>query len=85
MNYDEENFKDRLKDTTQPLPILPRLGDVISDTDKGKRSLRATKFASGKPAFKKACFIRRILAASNATKTIDNEMINLTKVHYLLF
>ena len=30
--------------------ILPRLADVISDTDKGKRSLRARKFASGKPA-----------------------------------
>jgi hypothetical protein len=28
---------------------LPRLADVISDTDKGKRSLRARKFASGKP------------------------------------
>ena len=27
--------------------ILPRLADVISDTDKGKRSLRARKFASG--------------------------------------
>jgi hypothetical protein len=30
--------------------ILRRLADVISDTDKGKRSLRARKFASGKPA-----------------------------------
>jgi hypothetical protein len=30
--------------------ILPRLADVISDTDKGKRSLRARKFASGKQA-----------------------------------
>jgi hypothetical protein len=29
---------------------LPRLANVISDTDKGKRSLRAKKFASGKPA-----------------------------------
>jgi hypothetical protein len=28
---------------------LPHLADVISDTDKGKRSLRARKFASGKP------------------------------------
>jgi hypothetical protein len=28
--------------------ILPRLTDVISDTDKGKRSLRSRKFASGK-------------------------------------
>ena len=33
----------------------------------------------------KACFIRRILVASNAIKTIDNEMINLIKLHYLLF
>ena len=31
--------------------ILPRLADVISDTDKGKRSLRAKKFSSGKPAY----------------------------------
>ena len=30
--------------------ILPRLADVISDSDKGKRSLRAKKFASEKPA-----------------------------------
>jgi hypothetical protein len=30
--------------------ILPRVADVISDTDKGKRSLRARKFASGKTA-----------------------------------
>jgi hypothetical protein len=30
--------------------IFPRLADVISDTDKGKRSLRAKEFASGKPA-----------------------------------
>ena len=29
--------------------ILIRLADVISDTDKGKRSFRARKFASGKP------------------------------------
>jgi hypothetical protein len=31
--------------------ILPRLAyvGIISDTDKGKRSLRARKFASGKP------------------------------------
>jgi hypothetical protein len=34
----------------------------------------------------KTRFIRRILVASNAIKTIDNEMINLTiKLHYLLF
>jgi hypothetical protein len=33
----------------------------------------------------KACFIRRILVASNASKTIDNEMINPIKLHYLLF
>jgi hypothetical protein len=33
----------------------------------------------------KACFMRRILVASNAIKTIDNEMINLIKLHYLLF
>jgi hypothetical protein len=33
----------------------------------------------------KACFIRRIVVASNAIKTIDNEMINLIKLHYLLF
>ena len=32
-----------------------------------------------------ACFTRRILVASNAIKTIDNEMINLIKLHYLLF
>ena len=30
--------------------ILPRLADVINDTDKGRRSLSARKFASGKPA-----------------------------------
>jgi hypothetical protein len=30
-------------------------------------------------------FIRRILVALNAIKTIDNEMINLIKLHYLLF
>ena len=29
--------------------------------------------------------MRRILVASNAMKTIDNEMINLIKLHYLLF
>jgi hypothetical protein len=29
--------------------------------------------------------IHRILVASNAIKTIDNEMINLIKLHYLLF
>jgi hypothetical protein len=29
--------------------------------------------------------MRRILVASNAIKTIDNEMINLIKLHYLLF
>jgi hypothetical protein len=33
----------------------------------------------------KACFICRILVASNAIKTIDNEMINLVNLHYLLF
>jgi hypothetical protein len=33
----------------------------------------------------KACFIRRILVAWNTIKTIDNEMINLIKLHYLLF
>ena len=33
----------------------------------------------------KACFIRGILVASNAIKAIDNEMINLIKLHYLLF
>jgi hypothetical protein len=44
--------------------ILPRLADVISDTDKGKRSLRARKFASGKPAlhrlvrFGRRCHVR---------------------------
>jgi hypothetical protein len=32
----------------------------------------------------KACFIRRILVVSNAIQTIDNEMINLIKLHYLL-
>jgi hypothetical protein len=32
-----------------------------------------------------ACFIHRILVASNAIKRIDNEMINLIKLHYLLF
>jgi hypothetical protein len=32
----------------------------------------------------KACFIRRILVASNAIKTIDSEMIKLIKLHYLL-
>jgi hypothetical protein len=32
----------------------------------------------------KACFIPRILAVSNAIKKID-EMINLIKLHYLLF
>jgi hypothetical protein len=30
-----------------------------------------------------ACFIRRILVALNAIKTIDNEMINLTKLRSL--
>ena len=30
--------------------IVPHFADVISDTDTGKRSLRARKFASGKPA-----------------------------------
>jgi hypothetical protein len=30
-------------------------------------------------------FIRRILVASNAIKTIDNEIINLTRLHYLMF
>jgi hypothetical protein len=30
--------------------ILPRLADVISHAEKGKRSIRAKKFASGKPA-----------------------------------
>jgi hypothetical protein len=33
----------------------------------------------------KARLIRRILVASNAIKTIDNEMMNLIKLHYLLF
>jgi hypothetical protein len=33
----------------------------------------------------KARFIRRILVASNAIKTIDNVMINVIKLHYLLF
>ena len=33
----------------------------------------------------KARFIHRILVASNAIKTIDNEMINLIKLYYLLF
>ena len=33
----------------------------------------------------KARFVRRILVASNAIKTRDNEMINLIKHHYLLF
>jgi hypothetical protein len=32
-----------------------------------------------------ACFIRRILVASNAIKTINNEMINLIKLHYLFY
>ena len=32
----------------------------------------------------KARFIRRILVALNAIKTIENEMINLIKLHYLL-
>jgi hypothetical protein len=32
----------------------------------------------------KACFIRRILIASNAIKTIDNEMIKLINRHYLI-
>ena len=42
------------------------------------------EFLSNKPH---ACFIRRILVASNAIKTIDNEMINRSNnnVHYLLF
>jgi hypothetical protein len=34
---------------------LPRLADVISDNDRGKRSLRARKFASGKPALIRDC------------------------------
>jgi hypothetical protein len=33
----------------------------------------------------KACFVRRISVASNAIKTIDNDTINLIKLHYLLF
>ena len=37
------------------------------------------------PWLYKAHFIRRILVASNAIKIIDNEMINLIKLHYLLF
>ena len=32
----------------------------------------------------KACFLRRILVASNAIKTIYNETTNLIKLHYLL-
>ena len=32
-----------------------------------------------------ALFIRRILVAWNAIKTIDNEIINLIMLHYLLF
>ena len=32
-----------------------------------------------------AGFIRRILVAWNAIKTIDNEIINLIMIHYLLF
>ena len=35
-------------------------------------------------ALMKARFIRQILVASNAIKTID-EIINLPKLHYLLF
>ena len=33
----------------------------------------------------KVCFIRRILVASNTIKALYNEMINLIKLHYLLF
>ena len=33
--------------------ILPRRADVISDTDKGKSSLRAKKLASGKSALRR--------------------------------
>jgi hypothetical protein len=33
----------------------------------------------------KACFICQILVMSNAIKTIDNDMINFIKLHYLSF
>ena len=45
----------------------------------GNRSLQNRKYN-----ITQACFIRRILVALNAIKTIDNEMINLIK-HYPLF
>jgi hypothetical protein len=49
---------------------------------------RETLRLSGKQNYfsQEICFIRRILVASNAIKTIDNEMIlNLIKLHYPLF
>ena len=47
--FPQANFFARSDGSLFPLSasILPRLANVISDTDKGKRSLRARKFARG--------------------------------------
>jgi hypothetical protein len=55
--------------------IFPRLADVISDTDKGKRSLRARKFASGKLALR-ICVVSRLPVQYKANITAQNRTQN---------
>jgi hypothetical protein len=63
--------------------MFPRVGKHLETLVRniGKHKM----FLNSLGNMRKACFIRRILVASNAIQTIDNEMINLIKLNYLLF